>query len=232
MRRKVVFAFVLLLCVLGARVGTVHAQDFGFWNITNNDPVNAVVGEAQFSLEVTDGALNPGHVVFIIRNEGPDPASITDVYFDDGTLTTLTTLIDFDEPTDSLHPWYGLGHSGVDFTQDADPPDLPGGNDPDLMGALGQDLFEVSLGFSADSDPPPPYWGVEPGEWLGIEFSMNGGTLEQVIQELQDLTLRVGIHAQAFENGGVDSESFVTPEPATVVLLGLGGLALLRRRRR
>lgn len=235
MRRKVVFVFVLLLCALGTRVGTVHAQTFNFWNITNNDPVNAAVGEAQFSLEVTDGEQNPGHVVFIFRNEGPDPASITDVYFDDGTLTSLTELIDLDDPTDPLHPWFGMGDSGVDFSPGASPADLPGGDDPDLMSALPypQSLFETSLGFSADSDPPPPSMGVEPGEWLGIEFSMNGGILDDVIAELQNFTLRVGIHVQAFENGGVDSESFMaTPEPATVCLLGLGGLALLRRRRR
>lgn len=228
MRRKVVFAFVSLLCVLGAQVGSVHAQHFDFWCITDNNPTNAAIGEAQLSLEVTDGEQNPGHVVFIFTNEGPDDCSITDVYFDDGTLTTLTTLIDLDEPEDELHPWFGMGHAGVDFTQDASPPDLPGGEFIDPP-------FEVSLGFSADSDPPPPSWGVEaalpPDEWLGIEFSMNGGTLEQVIQELNSGILRVGVHVQGFDAGG--SESFVNvPEPATIALLGLGGLVLLRRRRR
>jgi len=114
----------------------------------------------------------------------------------------------------------------VDYSPGATPGELPG------AGMIFPN-FETTLGFSADSDPPPPSMGVEPGEWLGVVFSLkDGGDVYDVMQELSDGTLRIGIHVQAFLNGGVDSESFVAlPEPATIALLGLGGLVLLRKRR-
>ena len=94
------------------------------------------------------------------------------------------------------------------------------------------DPFETTVGFSADSDPAPPIWGVSPGESLGVEFSLSSGDISLVLQELLDTTLRIGIHVQNF-NGSGGSESFVNqpvPEPATMALLGLGVLMLRRRR--
>jgi hypothetical protein len=73
---------------------------------------------------------------------------------------------------------------------------------------------------------------VRPGEWVAINFMLQGGqTFADVISELGDGTLRIGIHVIAFGSGG--SESFINvPEPGPASLLGFAALGLLALRRR
>lgn len=70
-------------------------------------------------------------------------------------------------------------------------------------------------------------------EKLGIVFDLeSGGTFDQVLSELDDGTLRIGIHVQGYSSGG--SESFVNvPVPPAIWLLetGLFGLVAGARRR-
>ncbi len=218
---------VVLLALLGLRASHAQAAEltlyrtYGFYNITDNNSTNAAIGEAQLFVDVLNGT---NEVQFNFRNVGPNSCSITDVYFDNGTLLGLAGLIDNDQSYNGRD-----GHPGVDFSIGADPPDLPGG---DLLNPP----FQVELGFFADPDPPPPDCGVQPpDEWLGVVFLLDGGNgdVYDVLDELDNGTLRIGIHVQAFGNGGDgDSESFVNvPEPASMLLLGLGGLALRRKRR-
>jgi hypothetical protein len=224
---------------LVAPSGAMAAVTYWFMNITNNNAGDAAVGEAQLFVDVSD--LGGGEVLFNFRNIGPDDVSITAVYFDDGTLLDIARLIDADE---------NGGDAGVDFTKDGtgpakvSPGNLPGGNDID---------FEVTAGFSADADPPTQPNGVNPGESLGVVFSLQSGvtfadTLTALELSQTDLErdfvdgLRIGIRGQGFEGGG--SEGFVNyknghddpkdvPMPATLILFGLGLVsmgALLRRR--
>ncbi len=73
---------------------------------------------------------------------------------------------------------------------------------------------------------------MEPGEWVTIKFDlMGGGTLDDVIDELSDGTLRIGIKVQSFPGGSSESGVNV-PEPVTVALLGIGALFMLKRKRR
>ena len=195
----------------------VHAALFGFTNITNNNPDDAAIGEAQLFVDVTD----PGEsrVLFWFTNIGLDSCSIADVYFDDGTLLEIASLIDADNGVG--------GHPDVDFTQFANPKDLPGGEN------ITPHFDTTTTGFSADSDSPPVHNGVNPGEYLGILFNLQSGNIfSDVLANLGTGNLRIGIHVQGFESGG--SESFINavPTPSTVFLLGSGliGLVALRRK--
>ncbi len=87
------------------------------------------------------------------------------------------------------------------------------------------------MGFLASSDPPPSTNGIDPGEEVAIIFDLIGGkTFENVIAELDDRTVRIGIHVIDLPDGS--SEGATTPEPATLGLLVLGALLALKRRLR
>jgi hypothetical protein len=136
--------------------------------------------------------------------------SITDIYFDDGTLRQISGI---------------TNGPGTSFAQLATPKELPGAE-------LLVPPFQTTDQFSADSDPPPPKWGVEPGEWMIIRFDLwAGGTLQDVIDEINDGRIRIGVHLQAFPDGRSES-AIAVPEPATISLMALGVCAVLSRRRR
>jgi hypothetical protein len=210
---------VAVLCVCVAAPACADMHTYGFDCITNKTAANVAIGEAQLTVDVSDHGLN--QVLFTFRNSGPDASSICDVYFDDGSLLGIASLIDADDGVG--------GNLGVDFTRLADPGDLPGGNNATPP-------FVTTAGFSADSDPPVQPNGVNPGESLGIIFSLQvGRTFDDVIAELNNTSLRIGIHVQGFSVG--DSESFVNnpptaPVPGAVLLgmLGLGTAGLRLRR--
>ncbi len=201
-------AAVILGILPTLATATPVVETFGFYNITNNDPGDAAIGEAQLFVDVSDESAD--QMLFTLRNTGPEACAISEVYFDDGMLLGIADIID--NPPD------------VVFVQDASPSELPGAN-------LLDPSFETTLDFLAESVPPPPHKGVNPGEQVGILFDLQPAeTYQNVIDELNDGGLRIGIHVIGFCSGG--SESFVTvPEPATIAVLGLGALASLCTRR-
>jgi hypothetical protein len=202
-----------------------QAEIFSFDCITNNNATNCGIGEAQLQVEVKAGG-GANQVAFVFTNSGPAASSITDVYFDDGSLLGIASITD--------------SGAGVDFSQGASPGNLSGGNTID---------FNATSGFTADSNPPTQPNGVNPGESLTITFNLvSGQTLSNTLAALAlglanpgvDVAggLRIGIHVQGFAGGG--SESFVNngpggqvPEPGSVLLFGtvLAGAGLIIRRR-
>ena len=213
---KIHMCLVAVTLVLGVFSMPAHANvTYPFYCITNNSLIDAAIGEAQMFVDVSDPG--GGQVLFTFRNEGPEASSITDVYFDDGTLLGIYSIINT--------------AGDVEFSQGASPHELPSG------GNLSPP-FVTTVGFLADSDPPVQPLGVNPGESLGIIFDLDTGyTYSDVLYALSipedvDDGLRIGIRVQGFDSGG--SESFVNiPAPGAILLGGIGVVlvGLLRRRR-
>jgi hypothetical protein len=199
----------LLLAGLLLGAAPARAVSVDFFCLTNNDPGDCAIGETQFSVEVSD--LGGGSVQFHFLNSGPLASVLSEIYFDDGSLLVLSGVLD---------------GPGVDFEQDANPPDLPGGE-------TAMPPFQVTQGFLAEAVPSPAQNGAGPSEWVKIQFTLQGGqTFADVIDELTNGDLRIGIHVIGFGSGG--SESFVNvpvPEPGSLFLLG-SGLAVLGGLRR
>lgn len=177
----------------------------------------------KFRMEISNGGPT---VTFKFFNESTINNAITDIYFDDGTLLGISGL---------------TNGPGVLY-------DFPSGNETLPGWNLLDPVFETTENFSADPSTPQPmknainsglYEGAP--EWLEIHYDLQWnsdenrwGNLGDVLSELRDGTLRVGIHVQGFPDGssqsGVSSPN-VVPEPASICALGMGALFLLRKRR-
>ena len=208
---------ILLISVSLMISSNASAVMLSFGCITNNSAINCASGESQLGLEVTD-AMND-QVLFKFTNAGPVTSFISDIYFDNDSGTgigvTLANIASLDEST------------GVDFGFPAGGMEnFPGGN------TVG---FDTTPSLSAQNEP-----GSENGiqntgnEMLGILLNLQmGRDFSDVLAELANGNLRVGIHVQGFPdsgNNGRTSESFVNapvPIPAAVWLMGAGLIGLI-----
>lgn len=204
--------YVMAALAAAAISQVAAAQTYGFDCVTNSSAVNCAAGEAQLSVTVSGPSAT--QALFTFTNAGSATLSLTDVYFEDGSLLGIAAITN------------GLG---VSFSQFASPGNLPGGN------TIG---FTTTAGFSADSNPPVQPSGVNPGETLGILFDLQAGrSFADVNSDLASGELRIGIHAQGYSNGGSESlvnlASPVPEAPAALYLLSsMGVVAWFGRVRR
>jgi hypothetical protein len=207
-RTRTLAAMTVIL--FGVFTSDAKADTFSFGCITNNDAQNCQTGALQFLVEVVAGP--GGQAQFTFTNTGSVASSITDIYFDNGSLLGIASI---------------SNGAGVDFSQGATPGNLPGGNSISPP-------FIASAGFTADSNPPTQPNGINPGENVTIFFSLqSGGTFADVIRELYSREIRIGVHAQGFANGGSESFVNVVPLPAAgwLMISALSAFCVAGRRR-
>ena len=72
--------------------------------------------------------------------------------------------------------------------------------------------------------------GLKAGDWSTVQFLSN--TADTYTVNLYDYTTYGGSYSSPPTSGFVTADLTVVPEPATIALLGLGGMFLMRRRRR
>lgn len=196
----------LLVCLasLGAVLvaSQARAEMYGFTGFSYTSSINTTAGISQLSVNVTDAGS--GRALFTFTNVGSSAMSIADVYFDNGT--SLASLFSI------------TNGPGVNFSNGAAPPNLPGGN-----GASPPFVAD----FAMDSNAPVQPNGVNPGESLGITFNLSND-FSHLIDELNDSATRIGIHVQGFGNGGSETfvHSSVVPVPGALALAGLGMLLI------
>ena len=175
----------------------VQAFQFNFGNITGNSATNAAAGQSQLFVDVTDADgkdnLLSSSVLFKFSNVGSAASSITQIYFDNSSVLK------------SVGPIADSG-VGVDYSiASGKNLNLPGGNSL-------TNKFVSDFGIQANT--PVSQQGVNPGEWVNVLFNLTSTkTLRDVISDMTSGSLRVGMHVQAFSNGG--SEAFVN-RPSTV----------------
>lgn len=206
---------VLVFVLAVALAGEGWADPYPFRCITNNDPASAAIGESQLSVEITSPAAD--QALFTFLNVGDEVCAITDVYFQVPDFMGAASILDW--------RYDDVRYGGVWF----DPPALP------------SDFPEFDLAFSADAYNPQWHNGVNPGERLGVLYSISSGhDFVEVMHAfilgdsdpLHPDSLRIGIKVGAFDIG--ESERFVaTPVPSAILLGTLGlGMASLRLRRK
>lgn len=189
MKNRILITVLVILAMLAFALPAqaTSSQWLSFVPCTHNDPDggDVAIGQAQLFVQVVD--LGAAGVRFHFVNTGPQASSITEVYFMDGALLAIYNILDFPP--------------AVDFGFPSNHNNLPGGNNC-------VPAFVSTVGFSADSLPPTQPNGVNPGEHLGIDFTLQTGkTFNDVINDLTSGALRIGIHVQGFADG--ESESFV-----------------------
>ena len=186
------------LCIAAGFLASSPAQalQFNFNNITHDNAVNKLTGERQLLVDVTDSSgkenLASNNVLFKFSNVGPFASSITQIYFDNSTvLKSMGTIAD--------------SGAGVDFEASTKGGmNLPGGHTVNFLSD-----------FKIQPTGPVSQNGVNPGEWVSVLFNLSPSkTLNDVFNDLKSGSLRVGMHVQAFSDGG--SEAFVNKNTSLV----------------
>ena len=216
---------ILLILICSGNNNIVYAVDWYTHHvkcITNNNIANSTAGENNIWFETTTDDID--------YRQWPSgtPYSIFFKFHNSGSSSMNVKRIMLDFPSDihfgGAQMWPMSYYSMVfDFITSPQQP-LPGANN--IMPAFHND-FE--LGRIPDTSSPA--YGLHDGQTLYLMISTNVLTAPYGIENaINTGTFRVGFYSE-FSNGG--NESFVSeyvPEPATLLLFGLGAAIVIKRR--
>lgn len=153
--------------------------------------------------------LNSGTstIDFEFHNESMVDSCIARIYFDDCSLLANPVII---------------GGTGISFDISAVPANLPAAN-------LLDPSFQAEFRF--DADAPSPHNGINPSEQFTIHYDLiNGATFTDIANTLDEGRLRIGVHVIALPDGSSEAAVVYIPEPATLLLLGLGAVMVRKKR--
>jgi hypothetical protein len=181
-------------------------------------------GASSIQMNVDSGGA--GQVTFTFTNQALTGYSVTDIYFDAGSILGFSGGAKSDV--------------GASFDQFALPAELPNADDYG---------FKTSPGLSFDSAPENRIdSGLSLGQSMSVTFDLNsGGGLDEVVDAIDSGDLRVGIYVQGMHKGEVTGNSYLNasspdgppadqpahaPLPGAYVLgaIGLGCVGYFRRR--
>lgn len=194
--------FCLLFCLIGI---PAHAELFIFGQITGG---NSSLCSDAFLMDVTQ---QDGQALFTFTNNCDNGGVLSRIYIKENDLITFNSIYDQSE---------GVSFSDPDYKNAM----LPGGKD---LGFTPQNTYAIQ------ADPARPKNGLHYQDFVSILFDLNGDVLfSDVINTISNGTLAVGLHVQSMPGGA--SASFAAtaiPEPATLMLLGIGAFLVQRKKR-